>query len=151
MTLDWRSVERFAAVHLGIIHLGLGLTILAGGIARFPAPTYTPLLIIDGGRVWPYGLMFMVSATLLILPGTRINFWGHWLGLVFMDAFAAIFLAAVIQDRHAGATAWWAYFSFGTIHGFNIALMLVRRNRNLYRDLPPIDLHFRHPDHTDQD
>jgi hypothetical protein len=126
MTLDWRDIERAASVQLGVVHIGLGVAILVGGPGRFTAPTYEAMLRMADGKVWPYALMFFISGSLLTYHSTAVNFIGHVLGVVLMDTFAALYAVAMIHDPHASATAWWAYFSFGGIHGFNLSLMYVR-------------------------
>lgn len=135
LTLHWRDIERTASVHLGVIQIGFGTTIIAGGPERFPTPTYSALLSAANGQVWPYGFMSLLVGFLLVVPHCRVNYLGHWAGVVSMNVLAAFFFVSMVQDSTAASTAWWAYFSFGTIHGFNAALYMVRRKRHMYPKL----------------
>lgn len=132
LSLDWRDIERMAAVQLAIIHAGLGCSIIAGGSERFSRPSYDALLDMTGGRAWPYGLMFIGVAVMLAVPHPAVSFAGHWAGVVALNVFSGLFFLSMVQYPAASATAWWIYFSFGTIHGFNLALMMVRRRRGFY-------------------
>ncbi len=135
MTLSWRDIEHMAAVHLALIHVGLGTTIIAGGPLRFPPPTYDVLLGITGGRAWPYGMIFIITGIILTISHPKAIFIGHVVGIIAFNVFAALFFVAMLRSPTAAATAWWAYFALGTIHGFNLALMMVRRKRHLYPEL----------------
>lgn len=134
-SLNWRDIERMAAINLALVHVGLGTSIIAGGSRRFPPPTYDVLLDASNGHVWPYGLTFVIVGLALTSPDPRVLFFAHWAGVISMNIFAALFFLAMVKNEAAAATAWWAYFGLGTIHGFNIALMLVRRKQHLYPEL----------------
>ena len=136
LSLDWRDIERMAAVQLAVIHAGLGCSIIAGGNQRFSRPSYDALLDMTGDRAWPYGLMFIGVAVLLAVPHHKVEFVGHWAGVIALNVFSGLFFLSMVKYPTASATAWWIYFAFGTIHGLNLALMMVRRRRNLYQ-VPP--------------
>lgn len=129
ITLKWRDIQRMAAVHLGVLQVGLGTSIIAGGPERFPAPTYSTLLSVVDGHVWSYGLATLAVGIGLLVPSPRANLVSHMAAVLVMNVLSGLFFVAITQDPNAASTAWWAYFSLGTIHGFNIALVLAHRKQ----------------------
>lgn len=138
MTLSWRDVEQMASVHLGFLSVGLGCSIIAGGPARMPSPSYDVLLDLANGMAWPYGMSFILIGMVLGVPNPRVMFVGHVLGVCAYNVLAALFFVAMIRSPEAAATAWWAYFALGTVHGFNLALMWVRRKQGMYDHHHPV-------------
>lgn len=121
-------MERIAAAYLGVVHLGFGVLILAGGAIRFPPPTYKPLLDLTEGQVWPYALAYLTSGLLLTLArGARLRLAGAIVGIGANSCFAALFLVAVFMFPTAGATAWWAYLVFASQSAALAALMWTHR------------------------
>lgn len=127
--MTWTQIEKFCTGFLGMVHVGFGVSILAGGAMRFPPPTYDPLLRFTDGQVWPYGLLFFVAGILMFFPGWRTRFAGLAAGVVACDTFAALFLVAVVKFPDAGGTAWWAYFCFGSQASILAALVWAHRPR----------------------
>lgn len=113
-TLTWNQAERLVASYLGVINAGFALTIIIGGAIRFPPPTYRPLLNATNGEVWPYGVLFGLSAFGLLGGSWTVRLVGAVLGIAAHSTFAALFLVAVLSFPDAGATAWWAYLVFAS-------------------------------------
>lgn len=113
-TVTWNQVERLVASYLGVINAGFALTIIIGGAIRFPPPTYRPLLDATNGEVWPYGVLFGLSAIGLLRQTWTSRLVGAIVGIAAHSTFAALFLVAVLSFPDAGATAWWAYLVFAS-------------------------------------
>lgn len=112
--MTWDQAERLVATYLGVINAGFAVIILIGGAVRFPPPTYRPLLEATNGQVWPYGVLFGLSAVGLLGRSWASRLTGAALGIVAHSTFAALFLVAVLSFPDAGATAWWAYLVFAS-------------------------------------
>lgn len=129
--VGWSTVERLMCAAMSVVNMGFAVSILVGGVIRFPPPTYEPLLQATGGHVWPYGLLYLVSG--LLLAPVVSSFWfrllGAALGVVANSAFTALFLVAVLKFPDAGATAWWAYLVFSTANASLGAIMWTHRGR----------------------
>lgn len=131
----WETVERIASAYLGILHAGFATVILWGGVVRFPPPTYAPLLSATNGQVWPYALLFGLSAACLLLGrGWKARAVGALLGVLANSTFSALFLVAVFMFSDAAATAWWAYFSLASLSGCLMALIWTHRPRRDRRE-----------------
>lgn len=135
--LHWRTLERLYTVHLGIIHIGLGVAFFVGGHSRVSSVTYRPLLDLSNGEIWPYSLALLFSGSLLVMPFIKVNYLGHWVGVIFFNLLAAMFGIAVVRYDSAGALLWWVTMAFATFHGVHIALTWVRRSHGLYDDWEP--------------
>ena len=112
--MSWSQIERLLTTYLGIINAGFAAIILVGGAIRFPPPTYEPLLDMTGGQVWPYGVLFAISAAGLLSRGYATRVIGCVFGVIAHSTFAALFLVAVLSFPDAAATAWWAYLAFAS-------------------------------------
>lgn len=112
--MTWAQIERALTLYLGVINAGFAVTIFIGGAIRFPPPTYRPLLDMTGGQVWPYGVLFAISAIGLLARGYAWHMVGCVFGVLAHSTFAALFLVAVLSFPDAAATAWWAYFAFAS-------------------------------------
>lgn len=112
--MSWSQVERLITAYLGLINLGFALAVIVGGAVRFPPPTYRPLLNATGGHVWPYGILFLISALGLLSWSTWGRMAGAAVGILAHSTFAALFLVAAVEYPDAAATAWWAYLAFAT-------------------------------------
>lgn len=127
VTLDW--VVRLLTRTQGLVNLGFAAAVLVGGVIRFPPPTYAPLLGLTGGRVWPYGVLFAISAAGLLAPWYWPRMIGVAAGIVVHSTFSALFLAAILIYPNAGATAWWAYLVFSAQSGVVGGLVWVDNHR----------------------
>lgn len=132
--MSWSQVERLITTYLGLINLGFALAVLVGGATRFPPPTYRPLLDATGGHVWPYGILFALSALGLLSWSAIAHLVGAILGIIAHSTFAALFLVAAVHYPDAAATAWWAYLAFASQSATCAALVWghrVRQRRSL--------------------
>lgn len=113
-----------AAVYRALLvgHTGLGVAILVGGAARFPLPTYKPLLELTGGDVLPWGVSILVSALLMTLHGWWVNMVGLGIGLGWMSTFSTMFFWAY-SDPTSASTAPIPYAVLGMII---VALMTLK-------------------------
>lgn len=129
--LTWNQVERVASVLLGIIHCSLALAVFAGGQQRFPPPNYAPLLTFSGGRVWPYGLLWLTGGLLMILCCGRCRLWGIFISFLISNTWAALFLVAVLNNPSASFTPTAAYGGYGLLNAvlFTMIWMHSRRER----------------------
>lgn len=100
---------------MGIVHGGLAVAILVGGIARFPPPTYTPLLELTDGRVWPLGCGFALAAILMATQRLYADIVGMLIGIAMMSLMAILFAIALVEPGSA-ATAFVAYGGYVIIN-----------------------------------
>lgn len=106
-----------------VMHWGLGLAILIGGVRRFALPTYQPLLDISHGHVWVWGLVIIASAVLMMTPLRWPNIVGLWLGMLWMIMWTTMFTVSVVESPTSAATPVVAYAGFAMI---NAALLTTR-------------------------
>ena len=99
---------------LMVTNVGLGVAILAGGVERFPYPTYRPLLELTGGSVMPWGVSILVAGLMMALNGWWTNMAGLGLSLLWMDLFSVMFFAAY-NDPNSGSTAPIPYLGLAMI------------------------------------
>jgi hypothetical protein len=112
--VTWEQVERLVTSYLAVINAGFALCVFVGGAIRFPPPTYAPLLGATDGHVWPYGVLFTLSAIGLISRTYVTRLVGCAFGVAAHSTFAGLFLVAVLSFPDAAATAWWAYLVFAS-------------------------------------
>lgn len=125
-SITWTRVHRrrfdfVQTVYRSLIvtHVGLGVAILAGGVDRFPFPTYKPLLELTNGSVLPWGLWILASGVLMASHGWWANITGLGAGLLWMNLFSAMFFSAY-EDPHSSSTAPIPYMGLAMI---TVALM----------------------------
>lgn len=122
MAMRWIANVLFA------VHLGLGVAILAGGIYRFPYPTYQPLIDIVNGQTWIWGLWIVAAALLLMFPSRWPQILGLWLGMCWHIMWCAAFAVAVVQYPTAGATAMISYGGFALLNAALLTARIVERD-----------------------
>lgn len=111
------------------VHVGLGTAVLAGGIERFPYPTYQPLIEIVNGHVWIWGVWIMISSGLMMMPWKWPQVSGLWLGMFWQIMWCAAFAIAVVKYPTAGATAAVAYGGFALIDAALLTARIVDRDQ----------------------
>lgn len=87
-----------------MVHIGLGIAILSGGIRRFSIPSYNPLIDYMHGNIWIWGVWISASALLMASPFRWTNILGLWLGMVWHTIWMASFTVATIRYETAAAT-----------------------------------------------
>lgn len=107
----------------------LAMGILAGGEARFPYPTYQPLLDLSQGHVWPWGVSIGAAGILMTLHSKWANLTGLALSFAWHNLFSAMFAVAVVQYPTAGATAPIPYSALAMVHVALITLKIVEIRR----------------------
>lgn len=116
-------VSQWVTSAMIVIHWGLGIAILVGGVARFSLPTYQPLLDLTGGLAWPWGLAIIISGTLMMVPFKWPSIVGLWLGMAWMIIWTCLFSVSVLTYPTSAATPAVAYAGFAMI---NAALLTAR-------------------------
>lgn len=87
-----------------MIHFGLAVAILVGGIERFSLPSYGPLIEYTGGQVWIWGVWIMSSALFMGMPFRWMNIIGLWLGMAWNIIWMACFAVAVLESPTSAGT-----------------------------------------------
>lgn len=98
-----------------MVHVGLGSSIITGGVVRFSVPSYNPLLHYSHGHIWIWGLWILLSALLMATPFRWPNILGLWLGMFWHITWMACFTIAVIRYENAAATPIPVYGGFAMI------------------------------------
>lgn len=114
-----------AAVYrtVAAVDAALAMAILAGGDARFPIPTYQPLLEITGGSSWPWGISIGIAAFLIMVHSRYANLLGLAISFLWLNLISAMFITAIIQFPEAGSTAPIPYAGLAAMH---VALMVLK-------------------------
>ena len=104
---------------MGLVHVCLGVAIVAGGDDRFPPPTYEPLLQWFDGQVWPWGVWTLLAGLMMLLGNQRWLLIGAtWIAMAWMLCAAALFGVAVVKFDNAGSTAMVAYGGYALIDAY---------------------------------
>lgn len=119
------------AAYMAIVfaNSALSMGILAGGDARFPYPTYQPLLDLTNGHVWPWGASIGIAAIFMAVHSRYANLFGLALSFAWYNLFSAMFAVAIVQYDTAGATAPVPYLALAMIHVALITLKIVEIRR----------------------
>lgn len=99
-----RHLAQWITVIIMIIHTGLGMAIIGGGIQRFSRPSYTPLIEYVDGHTWIWGLWIALAGWLMTFPFRWIGIIGLWLGMIWHIVWMSCFTIAVIEYDTAAAT-----------------------------------------------
>lgn len=110
------------------VHIALGTAIIAGGVDRFPFPTYQPLIDMVGGEIWVWGVWVLAAAFLMMVPTRWPQIVGLWLGMAWHIMWCVAFAIAVIVYPAAGATAAVAYGGFALIDAALLTARIVERD-----------------------
>jgi len=108
-------IAGWITVSLALVNIGLGNTIIVGGVPRFPLPSYSTLLDYSGGRPWMWGLIIIFAGILMSLPFRWLNIVGLWISMTWHMTWMAAFMIAVIHYPDAAATPIEAYGGFALI------------------------------------
>lgn len=114
---------------MALVHVALGIAVVAGGQIRFVHPTYTPLVEMVHGRTWLWGIWVILAGVLMLVPARWPQIFGLWLGMSWMVMWCSMFAVAVVQYPTAGATATVAYGGFAMIDTALLTARVIRRER----------------------
>lgn len=92
-----------------MVHFGLGIAIIVGGLERFSLPSYAPLIDYTNGNTWIWGVLIILSAILMSTPFRWANIAGLWIGMVWHIIWTACFAISSIHYPTAAATPIPAY------------------------------------------
>ena len=106
-----------------MVHIGLAVAIISGGVQRFSRPSYSPLIEYTRGNVWIWGLILAISAILMATPFRWFNVIGLWIGMVWHICWMSCFTIAVLRFETAAATPIPVY---GGMAMFCAALLTAR-------------------------
>lgn len=125
LTSIWgeRMITQWVANVMLLVHGGLGVAVLAGGIERLTPPSYDPIINLVHGEVWIWGVWSLAVAVLLVIPLRWPNVIGLVLGMLWMYTWCGLFAVAVVQYPAATATAMVAYGGFALL---DLGLLVVR-------------------------
>lgn len=133
MNLTDRHIH-YAAQGLGIIHLTIGVSILAASIDRFVSASFRPLLDFTDGVMWPYGLAYVLCGGVMTLGDGLLQRLGLMIGVLVNNVFAALFLVATIQYHDAAPTGIAAYGGYAALDAAVLALLINQRRKSKRQD-----------------
>jgi len=87
-----------------MIHVGLAMVVIVGGVERFSIPSYNPLIDYSMGNTWIWGLWIGLSAILMATPFRWPSIIGLWIGMVWHVIWMACFTIAAINYSVAATT-----------------------------------------------
>lgn len=87
-----------------MIHIGLAIAVLTGGVQRFSIPSYNPLIFYTHGETWIWGVWIGVSGVLMSVPFRWPNIVGLWIGLFWHTIWMTCFIIAARMYETAAAT-----------------------------------------------
>lgn len=87
-----------------MIHIGLGMVVLVGGVERFSIPSYNPLIDYSMGNTWIWGLWIAASGVLMTFPFRWPSIIGLWIGMVWHVIWMACFTIAALNYSVAATT-----------------------------------------------
>jgi hypothetical protein len=87
-----------------MIHVGLAMVVIVGGVERFSIPSYNPLIDYSMGNTWVWGVWIGLSAVLMATPFRWPSIIGLWLGMVWHVIWMACFTIAAINYSVAATT-----------------------------------------------
>lgn len=99
-----RYLSQWITTIMIMVHIGLGIAVIAGGTIRFSAPSYNPLIDYTNGQTWIWGIWICVSAVLMTAPFRWPNILGLWLGMCWHIVWMAAFTIATLRYATAAAT-----------------------------------------------
>lgn len=99
-----RHLAQWITTIIIMIHVGLGVAVISGGIARFAIPSYNPLIDYVHGHVWVWGVWISLAAFLMSVPFRKINIAGLWLAMIWHTIWMACFAIATMRYETAAAT-----------------------------------------------
>lgn len=99
-----RHLAQWITTVVIMVHVGLAVAVVSGGIGRFALPSYEPLITYTDGHVWIWGAWIFVSAILMSVPFRWPNVIGLWLGMFWHIIWMSCFSIAVLKYETAAAT-----------------------------------------------
>lgn len=87
-----------------MVHVGLGTSVIVGGVERFSVPSYNPLVDYSFGHTWLWGAWILLSGMLMATPFRWPNIIGLWLGMSWHLVWMACFTIATLMYTTAAAT-----------------------------------------------
>jgi hypothetical protein len=87
-----------------MIHVGLAMVVIVGGVERFSIPSYNPLIDYSMGNTWVWGVWIGLSAVLMATPFRWPSIIGLWFGMVWHVIWMACFTIAAINYSVAATT-----------------------------------------------
>jgi hypothetical protein len=99
-----KHVDPWITTVMIMVHFGLGIAILVGGVERFSLPSYQPLLTFTNDGYWVWGVVILISSILMSMPFRKMNILGLWIGMVWHSIWMACFIIAVIHYPTSAST-----------------------------------------------
>lgn len=110
-----KHLGQWITIIMIMVHIGLGTSIIAGGVARFSVPSYNPLIDWSFGHTWLWGATIIFSGMLMSAPFRWPNIIGLWLGMCWHIVWMACFTIATLRYETAASTPIPAYGGFALI------------------------------------
>jgi hypothetical protein len=113
-----------------MVHFGLAMSIIIGGVERFSLPSYQPLISLSQGYVWMWGILIGLSAFLMAMPFRIMNIVGLWLGMSWHLAWAAAFIVASVHDPTSASTPIPVYLGLAMICSALLTARIIDKSKD---------------------
>lgn len=103
---DWvaEHLAQWITTIVIVINACLAMAIWAGGLIRFPRPSYGPLIDYTDGEIWIWGALIFATVLLMSVPFRWPNMIGLWLSMLWHFCWMSCFLIAALEYNDAVVT-----------------------------------------------
>lgn len=110
-----KNLAQWVTLIMIFVNAGLAVAIIAGGEARFPPPSYLPLIEYSRNNVWIWGVLIGLAAILMLCYNKTISVIGLWLSMFWHTVWMAAFIISAVYYENSAVTPIPAYCGFALI------------------------------------
>lgn len=99
-----KNLAQWVTLIMIFINAGLAFAILSGGAARFPPPSYLPLVEYTNNNVWIWGVIIGLAAFLMLCYNKTISIVGLWLSMFWHIVWMSAFTISAIWYENSAVT-----------------------------------------------
>lgn len=110
-----KNLAQWITLIMVLVNLGLSVSIIYGGVSRFPPPSYLPLIEYTGSNVWIWGVFIGIAAIFMLCYNRIVSIIGLWMSMFWHILWMAAFIIAAINYENSALTPIPAYCGFALI------------------------------------